>query len=208
VVIEGGIPIEVLTGISLLGGLGAAWPEGAVTTDRVLDALAAHWRAGGLPADAQFDNDTWFQGAHQVPDAIGRVTRRGLSLQVTPVFPPGQAHGFQEVIQNCNGRWETKVWERFHHESRAALQACSARAIAAYCRRTRNRQDAVPPRRPFPAVGPGDLRAPLREQSIFLRRTTEAGTVSLLGRTFPVDPRWLHRSVRCEGDLDAGRLRV
>jgi hypothetical protein len=61
-----------------------------VTTDRVLDALAAHWRAGGLPADAQFDNDTWFQGAHQVPDAIGRVTRRGLSLQVTPVFPPGK----------------------------------------------------------------------------------------------------------------------
>jgi hypothetical protein len=28
--------------------------------------------------------------------------------------------------------------------------------------------------------------------------------VSLLGRTFPVDPRWPHRLVRCEVDLDAG----
>jgi hypothetical protein len=206
-VIEGGIPVEVLTGVSVLGGLGAAWPEETVTTDRVLDALVAHWRAVGLPGYAQFDNDTRFQGAHQFRDAIGRVTRLCLSLQVAPVFTPVQEHGFQGAIENFNGRWESKVWERFHHESRAALQARSARYIAAYRQRTRTRQDAAPPRRAFPADWHLDLRAPLRGQIIFLRRTTEAGTVSLLGRMFSVDPLWPHRLVRCEVDLDAGSIR-
>jgi hypothetical protein len=41
---------------------------------------------------------------------------------------------------------------------------------------------------------------------IYLRRTTEHGTVQLLGPIFTVDPLWPHRLVRCEVDLDAGGI--
>ena len=206
-VIEGGIPVEVLTGVSLHGGLVAAWPEAAVTTDVVLAALEAHWRAWGRPAYAQFDNDTRFQGPHQFQDAIGRVTRLCLSLDIVPVFAPVQEHGFQAAIEAFNGRWQAKVWHRFHHEARTALQARSARYVAAHRRRTAARQDGAPGRRPFPAAWQFDPRAPVQGRLVFLRRTTATGAAGLLGRTFAVDPHWVHRLVRCEVDLNAAMLR-
>jgi hypothetical protein len=49
------------------------------------------------------------------------------------------------------------------------------------------------------------LRAPVKFSS--RRRTSEHGTVSLLGRSFLVDRHWTHRLVRCEVDLDAALIR-
>lgn len=205
-VIEGGPQVEVLTGISLHGGLVAAWPMAAVTAQTTLDALLEHWRAWGLPAFAQFDNDTRFQGPHQHPDAVGRVIRLCLALEVVPVFAPPRETGFQAAIEGFNAQWQAKVWARFHHDSLADLQARSARYIAAHHRRAMARIEAAPPRRPFPQRWRRQLDAPLRGHMIYLRRTSEHGTVQLLGHTFTVDPLWPHRLVRCDVDLEAGSI--
>lgn len=206
-VIEGGIPVDVLTALSLHGGLAAAWPVEAVTTDMVLEALVTHWGSIGLPPYAQFDNDTRFQGAHQFRDAIGRVTRLCLGLGVIPVFTPVQEHGFQAALEAFNGRWQAKVWHRFHHESVAGLQGRSTRYIVAHRHQAARRQEMAPPRRPFPPVWRFDPLGPLHGRIIFLRRTSALGTVALLGHAFPVDPGWPHRLVRCEVDLEAERIR-
>ena len=205
-VIEGGVQVEVLNGISLHGGLIASWPEGAITARRAADALVEHWRAFGLPGYAQFDNDTRFQGAHQFPDTLGRVSRLCLSLNVTPVFAPPRETGFQAAVENLNGRWQAKVWARFHHDSLAALQAQSARWVAAYRQRAALRMERGPLRRPFPASWEADLQAPLHGRVIFVRRTTEQGYVHLMGRSFLVDVNWPHRLVRAEVDLDTDRI--
>src|SRR6266516_3401827 len=113
-VIEGGIEVEVLNGVSLHGGLIASWPEGPITARRAADALIEHWRACGLPAYAQFDNDTRFQGAHQFADTIGRVSRLCLSLNVTPVFAPPRETGFQAAVENLNGRWQADLQAPLH----------------------------------------------------------------------------------------------
>lgn len=42
---------------------------------------------------------------------------------------------------------------------------------------------------------------------IFLRRTNNQGVADLLGQSFPVDPAWLNRLVRCEVDLTRGQIR-
>lgn len=205
-VIEGGTEVEVLNGISLQGGLIASWPEGPITAQRAAEALLEHWRAFGLPAYAQFDNDTRFQGAHQFPDSIGRVSRLCLSLNVTPVFAPPRETGFQAAVENFNGRWQAKVWARFHHDSLAALQQQSARYVVACRQRAAQRLEGAPPRRPFPASWRADLQAPLQGRLIFLRRTSERGQVQLLGHTFLVDSNWPHRLVRAEVDLDGDRI--
>src|SRR2546426_69530 len=205
-VIEGGIEVEVLNGISLHGGLIASWPEGPITAQRAADALLEHWRAFGLPAYAQFDNDTRFQGAHQFPDSVGRVSRLCLSLNVTPVFAPPRETGFQAAVENLNGRWQAKVWGRFHHDSLSALQLQSARYVAACRQRAAQRLEGAPQRRPFPSSWKADLQAPLQGRLIFLRRTTEQGQVHLMGRTFLVAPNWPHRLVRAEVDLDKDRI--
>jgi hypothetical protein len=206
-VIKGGPEVEVLTAISLHGGLIAAWPQEAVSAAVTRTALLDHWRTFGLPAYAQFDNDTRFQGPHQFADVIGSVMRLCLRLGVVPVFAPPRESGFQAAIESLNGRWQAKVWARFQHMSLEGVQGQSARYVAASRQRNAQRIEDAPARRAVPAPVQLDLRAPPEGVVIFLRRTSEAGAVTILGHTFVVDPRWLHRLVRCEVDLSAAQIR-
>lgn len=206
-VIRGGTNVEVLNVISLHGGLPASWPKGTITAKIVVKALLEHWRRHGLPTYVQFDNDTVFQGPHHHPDAIGRVTRLCLSLNLIPVFTPPQETGFQAAIENFNGRWQAKVWSRFTHASRRALQSRSAKFITASRRRAAARIENAPPRRPFPTDWKLNLQSPPEGCVIFLRRTDDKGRVSLLGHVFPVDTNWPHRLVRAEVHLTQKRIR-
>jgi len=205
--LAGGVRLEVLNVISLHGGLPGSWPQALVTAKTAVEALGAHWREFGRPAYAQFDNDMIFQGGHRGQDVLGRVVRTCLRLDVIPVFAPPQESGFQAAIENFNGRWQGKVWARFHHASLAALQERSRRYVHAYRTRAAARIEAAPTRWPFPAAWQPDLQAHPVGTLIFIRRSTEAGTVSLLGRTFRVDPLWPHRLVRCEVNLNTQTLR-
>ena len=206
-VIKGGTEVEVLNGISLHGGLVASWPGPPVRARTVVEALVTHWRQFGLPAYAQFDNDTRFQGAHQFPDTVGRVTRLCLSLGIVPVFAPPRETGFQAAVESYNGRWQAKVWARFHHATRAALRERSDRYVAAARQRAVPRLDAAPPRRPFPKEWELDLQASPRGRLVFLRRMSEQGTIHLLGHTWTVDLHRPHRLVRAEVDFDANHIR-
>lgn len=206
-VIRGGTAVEVLTGISLHGGLGAAWPRTAITAPVVVDTLIAHWREVGLPTYAQFDNDPCFQGAHVHPDTLGQVPRLCLSLGVVPIFVPPRESGFQAAIENFNGRWQAKVWARFEHASRGGVQRQSAKYIAASRRKAAARIENAPPRRPFPAKWNFEPRVHPQGHLIFLRRTNDAGAVTVLGHTFSVDPTWCHRLVRAEVNLDTHAIR-
>jgi hypothetical protein len=206
-VIRGGIAVEVLNGISLHGGLVVSWPMATITARATTQALIEHWRVVGLPAYAQFDNDTIFQGPHQHADVVGRVMRLCLSLGVVPVFAPPRETGFQAAIENFNGRWQAKVWARFEYDSLNSVQAQSGKFVAASRQRAAARIEAAPARRPFPKRWKLDLQAQPRGRIIFLRRTSAQGTVELLGHRFEVDVSWPHRLVRAEVDLDAGRIR-
>ena len=98
---------------------------------------------------------------------------------MTPVFAPPQETGFQAAIESFNGHWQTKVWERFHHNSLADLQARSLRYIQAHRRRSATRIEAAPIRMHFPAQWRWDDRAPLNGGSIiYIRRTNDHGQVS------------------------------
>ena len=206
-VIKGGTDVEVLTGVSLHGGLVAAWPGPLIRATTVVAALVAHWQHFGLPGYAQFDNDTRFQGAHQFEDTVGRVTRLCLSLGIVPVFVPPRETGFQAAVESYNGRWQAKVWARFHHPTVAALRVRSDRYVAAVRHRAAPRLDAAPLREPFPRSWHLDLQAPPCGRLIFLRRASERGIVHLLGHRWLVDRHWSHRLVRAEVDFDAHTIR-
>ena len=210
-VIRGGkarrpVGVEVLNGVSLHGGLVCSWPRGTVTAKSTIDSLLEHWRAFGLPAYAQFDNDRIFAGAHARADTFGRVARLCLSLGVTPVFAPPRETGFQAAVENYNGRWQAKVWARFDHRSPGSVELRSARFVAAARLRSAPRIEAAPPRRPLPRDWVMDLQA-LKGRVIFLRRTDAGGRASLLGHTFDVDRDWAGRLVRAVVDLNGRKVR-
>ena len=205
--LKGGLELDILTGISLLGGLVAVWPTAGVTGRSTVGALEEHWRAVGLPGYAQFDNDSRFIGGNVHPNSIGLVIRFCLAVGVVPVFAPPLEMGFQASIEAFNGQWQRKLWARFWDPTLADLQVRSAAYVAASRVRSAVRIEAAPERAPFPLGRSNDLSAPPAGRLVFLRRTSDVGSVSVLGRRYPVDSRWPHRLVRAELDLDARHLR-
>ena len=206
-VIDGGAEVTVLTGVSLHGGLTVAWTARAINANTIVEHLVEHWRSAGLPAYAQFDNDTRFQGPRQYPDTIGRVVRLCLSLGVIPVFVPPYETGFQAAIESFNGLWQNKVWTRFKHTSLRGLAGRSAKYIVASRKRRAVRNEAAPTRRPFPKRWQFDLQKHPTGTIIFLRRTDNQGRISVLERHFTVDRNWPHRLVRVVVDLDQKAIR-
>ena len=99
------------------------------------------------------------------------------------------------------------MWSRFHHNSLAGLQAQSRRYIRAYRQRAAARIDDAPKRRPLPLPWQPNLQAHPQGVVIFIRRTSEAGALSLLGHTFEVDPLRPHRLVRSEIPLGNQTIR-
>lgn len=204
--LRGGRPVNVLTGISLHGGLCLAGPAAQITAKSTVESLIEHWRAFGLPRYAKFDNDTVFQGNRR-PDSFGRVLRLCLSLKVTPVFAPPLSRGFQADIEAFNGRWQDAVWRRFQFPNLAAVVDQSISFVQAHRERHAVRIEDAPARRPFPARWKLNLQTPLRGCVIFLRVTSLSGKATLLERTFSVDPNWCGRLVRAEVDLTANEIR-
>lgn len=206
--LKGGLHVEVLTAMSLHGGLPEAWPGAGMRSQRMVLAMRQHWQSLGLPGYAQFDNDARFIGGHNHPDSIGAVIRLCLALEVVPVFAPPRETGFQAAVEAFNGRWQQKVWARRGWDgSLLSLQQRSSGYIAAYRQRAAARIEAAPARSAFPPRTKLDPAAPPAGRMIFLRRTSAAGTVAVLNRSYLVDPHWPHRLVRAEIDLEARQLR-
>jgi transposase len=205
--IASGPLVDVLTGKSLHGALTDAWVLAQLSAKGAGACLLGRWQRDGLPAYAQFDNHTVFQGAHQFANAVGRISRLCLALGVTPVFVPPLEHGMQNSIEGFNGLWQAKVWQRHHVGSASELQARSDAYIAAHRARSCQTAEAAPPRRPMPKHFELNLHAPLRGQMIFIRRTDESGYAHLLGQRFAVSPEWPNRLVRFEVDFDQHCIR-
>ena len=203
-VLEGARNVEVLNGISLHGGLACSFPRSRMTAKITVRCILSHWREFGFPDYVQFDNDTVFQGPRKV-DALGRVARMALSLGVTVVFVPPRETGFQASIESYNGRWQSKVWNRFHFESRQHLRSQSDKYVRAVRQRAAARIEGAPTRWEIPDGWQADYQNP-DGVILFIRRTTDRGSVTLLGRTFQVSKTWPHRLVRAEVNLSEGHI--
>ena len=206
-VLKDGPQIEVLNGVSLHGGLAVSWPTvSPVTAALTVASFTEHWRAVGLPGYAQFDNDMIFHGTPRYPDALGRVVRLCLSLEVVPVFVPPRETGFQAMIESYNGWWQTRVWSRFQHPDLEQLQGRSQRYVQALRQQRAARIESAPERRPFPAAWKLSLKERPRGRVVFLRRSNGLSAVTLLGKSWPLGQVWPNRLVRCEVDLTQDKV--
>ena len=206
--IENGPLADVLNGVSLHGGLPASWPaESPVSAIWTLERLVEHWRLFGLPAYAQFDNDTRFQGAHQFADSFGRIVRLCLGLGVVPVFAPPRETGFQGAVEGFNSRWKKGVWNRFHHDSLPTLATHSEQYVTAYRIRHAKRIEGAPPRAPFPRDWSFNYQLKPRGRLIYVRRADEQGRVRVLGHTTHLRDGWGYRLTRCEVLFDEKVIR-
>ena len=166
---------DVLTGVSVKGGIEAAWPGLHVTARTTIDALAGHWGAHGLPAYGQFDNDSRFAGVHGYADRLGHVVRFCLSVGVVPVFAPRPREAFPERDQATTRAGKAKVWRRFFFPA----------FVVSWPRPTGTWPPAGPawlPRieaAPEPATDRGPAVAAPASTIVYLRRTDGEGATRL-----------------------------
>lgn len=193
--IEGVGLCHVLTAKSLRGPLVGAWVASKITAAFVIECLTGHWQTHGLPSFVHFDNDTRFQGPHNRPNVIGEVIRFCLRLGVTPGFAPPRETGFQAGIEGFNALWQAKVWRRFHHLCVAGVQTRSDKFCTAYSGLRAGRVEHAITRRQWPAKAPA--QSITAGTLIFIRRSSETGSVRLLEQTYEVDAQWPHRLLRC-----------
>jgi len=205
--IENGPLVDVLNLVALHGKRIRSWAvEGPFTAKNTHVSLLEHWRDHGLPAYVQFDNAPIFTGGARCPDTLGTVIRLCLALGVTPVFAPVREHGLQNAVENANGRFQDKVWRRFHHASLSELRERSRAYEEAANHKNSAAIGEAPARRPFPKDRWLLLPSKAQGRVIFIRRTNEKSEAEVLGRKHRVSECWPHRLVRCEVDLTADEL--
>ena len=144
---------------------------------------------------------------HLPPDALGRVIRLCLSLDVVPVFVPPRETGFQAMIESYNGWWQAKVWSRFQHANLEDLQGHSQRYVTALVRQRAARIETAPDRRAFPGDWKLNLKKRPHGRMVYLRRTNGVSEVTLLGHSWPLGQLWPNRLVRCDVDLNKNKIR-
>lgn len=183
----------VLTGISVHGALTEAWVMRARSATATVEALCARWQAWGLPTYAQFDNDTVFQGPHQVTDTLGRVSRLCLALGVTPVFAPPREPGLQNAIEGFNALWQSKVWQRQHCRKLVALERISATYITAHRNKPRAAMTALTRDARFPHVSPS-----IRTRRSMGRSSSSGAAMSTGPSAFSAGPTWSAKTGRID----------
>jgi hypothetical protein len=134
----------------------------SMSARNTVQCLIERWRNHGLPRYAQFDNGTVFQGAHQFANAVGRISRLCLQLNVIPVFAPAARAWHAKHHRKLQRPVASQVWLRYQARNLPDLQARSQRYIAAHHARTRALAEAAPARRPMPKRFSFDLQAPVR----------------------------------------------
>jgi hypothetical protein len=203
--LEGGRIFHVLNGISLHGGLVSSWVISQMRAENTVQNLISFWKEFGLPTYAQFDNGSVFHGTHKA-DALGRISRFCLSLDVIPVFVPPHETGFQASIESYNGRWQRGTMQRFHFANIKEVQRQSDRYVEATRVKNASRRDASPDRWEVPSDWTLNYQLRPKGKVIFIRRTNVQGHVQVMGHHWILSCIGPHRLVRAEVDLTQNEI--
>ena len=80
--------------------------------------------------------------------------------------------------------------------------------VDAYRQKNAAKISNAPKRFPVPADWKPSYPADVQGKVIYLRQTDKNGNVLILGQSYPVDPSWALRLVRCEVDLTNHQINI
>ena len=169
--------------------------------DNVIEFLIGCWAENAIPNYLQMDNGAYFIGDLIHSRHFSRVVRLCLYLGVEPVFIAPRKPWMNGAIEDFNGEFGDKLWERGQFRDPEHLR----RDAEIFLEHHNNRQDwkcrkinreAIPQRRiPWDfEIDTNNL--PLTEGEVyFIRLVLENGTISVLNEDFNVDKSLAHEYV-------------
>jgi len=163
------------------------------TMDNVIEFLLDCWTKNAIPNYLQMDNGASFIGDLIHPRHFSRVVRLCLHLGVEPVFIAPRKPWMNGKIEDFNGDFGAKLWER---EQWTDIEHIRSEAKI-FLMRHNNRQDwkyrktdleAIPHRK-LPEDFEIDANSlPITEGKVhFIRQVKENGTISVLNEGFDAD---------------------
>jgi len=163
------------------------------TMDNVIEFLLDCWTKNAIPNYLQMDNGASFIGDLIHPRHFSRVVRFCLHLGVEPVFIAPSKPWMNGTIEDFNGDFGEKLWER---EQWVDLEHIRSEAKI-FLMRHNNRQDWKNRKTDLDAILhrklPEDFKIdannlPIIEGKVhFIRQVKENGTISVLNEDFDVD---------------------
>ena len=161
--------------------------------DNVIEFLLDCWTENAIPNYLQMDNGASFIGDVIHPRHFSRVVRLCLYLGVEPVFIAPGKPWMNGTIEDFNGDFGTKLWEREQWTDLDHIQS----EAKVFLMRHNNRQDwkyrktdpeAIPHRKIPVDFEINANNLPITEGKVhFIRQVKENGTISVLNEDFDVD---------------------
>ena len=189
---------------------------GSRRMDEVLWFLGECWKDLGLPEQVQIDNARELSGWGLAARRLSRVIRLCLHLGVEPVFIPKGEPQFNGSIENFNGWFQPRLFQRRFRWPGELRRELARLQEAVNTQHVHPRLNGLTPAqhrrnlrlRKLPAsfvVPTGRLR--LSEGRVtFICRVSPAGTVTVLSQSFFVGKR--HRGLYLRLVIDTGRGRL
>ena len=187
---------------------------GSRRMDEVLWFLGECWKDLGIPEQVQFDNARELSGWGPAARTLSRVIRLCLRFSVGPVFIPAGEPQFNGGVENFNGWFQPRLFDRRYTTRPGDLRRELARlqeAVNTQHVHPRLR-DQTPARhrrglrlRKLPAsfVVPTGRQKLAVGRVTFIRRVSPAGTVTVLSQSYRVGKR--HRGLYLRLVVDTGR---
>lgn len=169
--------------------------------------LLANWRALGLPAVQQLDNENAFCGGHTHPRIIGQVVRLCLCVGVEVLFNPEYEAERNYWVEGFHSLWLQAFWSRQVFRNLAHVQRQAPQFAHwyhyVYQPPSLNGHTPAEMRRGFQ---PRRLTAGLQHlipaplpitagRIHFVRKVNADGAIRLLNEQWPVGPRWVNEYV-------------
>jgi len=182
--------------------------------NNVIEFLLGCWTENAIPNYLQMDNGAYFIGDLIHSRHFSRVVRLCLYLGVDPVFIAPRKPWMNGTVEDFNGEFGDKLWEREQFRDLEHLR----REAEIFLERHNNRQnwkyrkidwEAISQRRVPEDFEIGTNNLPLTEGEVhFIRQVKENGTISVLNEDFDVDKSLAHEYVWATIDTKDEQLRV
>jgi putative transposase len=187
---------------------------GSRRMDEVLWFLGECWKDLGIPEQVQFDNARELSGWGPAARTLSRVIRLCLRFSVGPVFIPAGEPQFNGGVENFNGWFQPRLFDRRYTTRPGDLRRELARLQEAVNTqhvhpRLRDQTPAQHRRGLRLRKLPASFVVPTGRQKLavgrvtFIRRVSPAGTVTVLSQSYRVGKR--HRGLYLRLVVDTGR---
>jgi len=182
--------------------------------ENVIEFLSDYWTKNAIPKYLQMDNGAYFIGDMRHSRHFSRVVRLCLYLGVEPVFIAPRKPWMNGTIEDFNGDFEKKLWERgqfkdLKHLRKEAKILLKGHNNSQTWKHRNTKLEAIPNRKIPKGFEIDANNLPITEGKVhFIREVKKDGKIKVLNEDFDVNKSLAYEYVWATIDTKKEQLRV